>query len=460
MLGWEFPPHISGGLGTACHGLTRALNEAGVEIAFVLPTSVPCSQASHVTLRTPASPAQCSASGTIRRASPAALHSHGRTEMHRVSALLQPYGAPRSFHVPGGGSSSMCQEGGGCGEASQLPRGSFCHGLTGQYQGDLLTQVREYAAMAADLAESEAFDVVHAHDWMTFPAGLAVAGRTGKPLVVHVHSTEFDRSGEHVNQQVYDIERAGMQGAHRVLCVSHFTRRIVVDRYSVSPDKAEVAHNGVDAPGAEGLNFTPIKRREKLVVFLGRITMQKGPEHFLRAAKRVLEKVRDVRFVVAGDGDLFGRAVELAAALGIGRHVTFTGFLNARDVSRLLRMADLYVMPSVSEPFGIAPLEALAHDVPVIVSKQSGVSEVLRHALKVDFWDLDEMANKMVAVLKRPALHQALRENGGIEVRALTWANAARKCMDIYSGLVDRLPRQVSPATSHCREWLAAAGSC
>ena len=460
MLGWEFPPHISGGLGTACHGLTRALNEAGVEVVFVVPTSVPCGQASHVTLRTAESLAQCAASGAMSRASLSAAPGHARTEMHRVAAVLQPYGSPQSFQSLSSRSSvETCREG-RCGEASQLPRGSFCHGPTGQYQGDLLTQVSKYAAMAADLAESEAFDVVHAHDWMTFPAGLAVAGRTGKPLIVHVHSTEFDRSGEHVNQQVYDIERAGMHGADRVLCVSHFTRRTVVDRYAVSPDKAGVAHNGVDPPDAEVLNFTPIKRREKLVVFLGRITTQKGPEYFLRAAKRVLEKVQDIRFVIAGDGDLFGRVVELTAALGIGRHVTFTGFLNARDVSRVLRMADLYVMPSVSEPFGIAPLEALAHDVPVIVSKQSGVSEVLRHALKVDFWDIDEMANKMVAVLKRPALHQALRENGGIEVRALTWANAARKCMDTYYALVGRLQRQVSPDASHCRELLAAAGSC
>ena len=459
MLGWEFPPHISGGLGTACQGLTKALNEAGVEIVFVLPTGVPCGQAGHVLMRTPASLGQRCGPGTTRQASLSDLPGQARTEMHRVAAVLQPYATPQGLQTLSSKSSGeTCREG-RCGEVAQLPRGSFGQGRTGQYQGDLLVQVNKYAAMAVDLAESEAFDVVHAHDWMTFPAGLAVAGRTGKPLVVHVHSTEFDRSGEHVNQQVYDIERAGMQGAHRVLCVSHFTRRIVVDRYGVSPDKAEVAHNGVDAPDAEVLNFTPIKRREKLVVFLGRITMQKGPEHFLRAAKRVLEKVQDVRFVIAGNGDLFGRVVELAAALGIGRHVTFTGFLNGRDVSRLLRMADLYVMPSVSEPFGIAPLEALAHDVPVIVSKQSGVSEVLRHALKVDFWDIDEMANKMVAVLKRPALHQTLRENGGIEVRTLTWANAARKCLDVYGGLVGRR-QQLSPDASYCQETLAMAGSC
>jgi glycosyltransferase involved in cell wall biosynthesis len=262
-----------------------------------------------------------------------------------------------------------------------------------------------------------------------------VAAVTGKPLVAHVHSTEFDRSGENVNQQVYDIERAGLHGADRVVCVSHLTRSLALARYGVPPEKVEVVYNAVDPPKGGDFDVTPIARDEKIVLFLGRITMQKGPEYFLRAAKKVLEKYKKVRFIIAGSGDLIGAAVELTASLGLGRSVTFTGFLRGRDVDRVFRMADLYVMPSVSEPFGIAPLEALSHNVPVIISKQSGVSEVLSHVLKVDFWDVDEMANKILAVLRHPPLQRVLREQGQIELRKLSWRDSAMKCKRIYQQL-------------------------
>jgi len=278
--------------------------------------------------------------------------------------------------------------------------------------------------------------VVHAHDWMTYPAGVAVAAVTGKPLVVHVHSTEFDRSGEHVNQVVYDIEREGMERAHKVITVSHYTRSIVISRYGISPEKVEVVYNGVERNGSWSVGEASIKREEKLVLFLGRITMQKGPEYFLHAAKKVLEVMDNVKFVMAGSGDLMYRSVELAAQLGIGHKVLFTGFLRGDDVRKIYQMADLYVMPSVSEPFGIAPLEALDNDVPVIISKQSGVSEVLRHALKVDFWDVNEMANKIVAVLRYPPLQMTLRNHGNFEVRKLRWKDAARQCASIYEQLL------------------------
>jgi glycosyltransferase involved in cell wall biosynthesis len=309
-------------------------------------------------------------------------------------------------------------------------------GEAADYGGDMYKEIRRYATMAMELAKSEDFDVVHAHDWMTYPAGVAVAAMTGKPLVVHVHSTEFDRSGEHVNQVVYDIEREGMERAAKVITVSHFTRGIVIDRYGISPDKVEVVYNGVERNGQWTVGKTAIRRDEKLVLFLGRITMQKGPEYFLHAAKKVLDVMDNVKFVMAGSGDLMYQSVELAAHLGIGQKVLFTGFLRGDDVGKIYKMADLYVMPSVSEPFGIAPLEALDNDVPVIISKQSGVSEVLKHALKVDFWDVNEMANKIVAVLRYPPLQMTLRNHGNFEVRKLRWKDAAQRCLDVYGDLL------------------------
>ena len=254
----------------------------------------------------------------------------------------------------------------------------------------------------------------------------------GKPLVVHVHSTELDRSGEHVNQMIYDIERAGMEQANKIIAVSHYTRNIVISRYGIPGDKVEVVYNGVESNGAWSLMSTGIESDEKIVLFLGRITMQKGPEYFLRAAKKVADVMDNVKFVMAGSGDMMNRTINMAAELGIGNKVLFTGFLRGDEVRQIYQMADLYVMPSVSEPFGIAPLEAMNHDVPVIISKQSGVSEVLTHALKVDFWDVDEIANKIVAVLKYPPLQMTLREHGNFEVRKLRWSDAAEKCADVY----------------------------
>jgi glycosyltransferase involved in cell wall biosynthesis len=295
-------------------------------------------------------------------------------------------------------------------------------------------EVQRYAELAVRLAANEEFDIIHAHDWMTYPAGVAVARASGKPLIVHVHSTEFDRSGEHVNQVIYDIERMGMHNADKVIAVSYLTRSIIINRYGISGDKVEVVYNGVERNGGSNwpIGDTTIKKDEKIVLFLGRITMQKGPDYFLRAAKKVLEKIDNVRFVMVGSGDLMHRAVEMAAELGIGSKVLFTGFLRGEDVHKIYKMADLYVMPSVSEPFGIAPLEALDNDVPVIISKQSGVSEVLKHALKVDFWDVDEIANKIIAVLKYPPLGITLRSHGNYEVRKLRWKDSATRCAKIY----------------------------
>jgi glycogen(starch) synthase len=421
MLGWEFPPFISGGLGTACYGLTKAMDQLGIHVTFVLPKLVSAQYATHVKLLTPRSRVGAAYSHSEFKnarfcAVPSDMVPYTKPDSHqqRIEEILRQKTGSRTFFSRAG--------------AQGLDAGHYGH--------DMYAEVHRYAAIAAELALGEEFDVIHAHDWMTYPAGIAVAALTGRPLVVHVHSTEFDRSGEHVNQMIYDIERAGMERADKIITVSYFTRNIIISRYGISAGKVEVVYNGVERNGGWSLASTGIRRDEKIVLFLGRITMQKGPEYFLRAAKRVLEVMDNVKFVMAGSGDLMHRAISLAAELGIGHKVLFTGFLRGDEVRQIYRMADLYVMPSVSEPFGIAPLEALEHDVPVIISKQSGVSEVLNHALKVDFWDVNEIANKIVAVLRYPALQMTLRDHGNFEVRKLRWKDSARKCARIYEEML------------------------
>ena len=464
MLGWEFPPHISGGLGTACYGLTRGLDEIGVEVCFVLPTSVPVSAESHVQLRSPADLAG-NGRGDAEDTEALIAKEFQHVRLHRLAAVIQPYGTPetqqkvieelrrRQAEAEAGaeaGAKAAAKAGAEAGakagaeagaedmevHAPEVPAGSFSPVAGTQYDGDLMGQVQRYARLAVELARRERFDIVHAHDWMTFPAGLAVAAATHKPLVVHVHSTEFDRAGDNIDQHIYDIERMGMHGADHVVCVSLMTRSIITRRYELPSKRVDVIYNAVRLPIANNLHMAPIKRHERIVLFLGRLTMQKGPEYFLEAAKKVVEKFQDVRFVLAGSGDMIARCVEDVARLGIGRYVTFTGFLESPDVDRIFSMADLYVMPSVSEPFGIAPLEALSHNVPVIISKQSGVSEVLTHALKVDFWDTDEMANKILAVLRHKPLRKTLRQHGQIELRKFSWRDSATRLNDIYTTLV------------------------
>jgi len=417
MLGWEFPPYISGGLGTACHGLTRAMSDLGTEIVFVLPTANVTESLS----RTTASP------------------QGGQIEFRQIpSAIVSPYAScgrmPSAAQVgrsPGRPLSASGRRG-----DRLLCLGA---GAGGGYGGDLIARITSYAERCVRIARNESFDVIHAHDWVTFPAGLAVAAECGKPLVVHVHSTEFDRSGECVNRPVYEVECAGVHGARAVIAVSHLTKRILVERYGVDPGKVQVIHNGVEPRRA----FTPLPRNgrgEKTVLFLGRITMQKGPAFFVNAAARVREKLDDVRFIMAGWGDMGPQVVEQVAAMGLSRFFRFAGFLRGDEVQEAYRQSDVYVMPSVSEPFGLTALEAIQWGVPVILSKNSGVAEVLPHgALKVDFWDVDGMADRIIAILRHPQLAEALARSAAAEIRCLTWDKAARKCVGVYLEHVEAL---------------------
>jgi len=420
MLGWEFPPFISGGLGTACYGLTKAMDRLGMPVIFVLPRATPtrCAAGSGALAVIGAS-AECCEAG------------FRHIRFRAVPSTLTPYARPGLAAGNGRnrGATALLADG--------MPGDADAGG---NYGPDIGMEVQLYAERVLNVAQAEEFDLIHAHDWMTFPAALALAAHTGKPLIVQVHSTEFDRSGQDVNQYVYDIERYAMWAVDKIIAVSCYTKNIIVHRYGIEPEKVEVVYNGIEHHecGHGTLPQPKQGKPDKVVLFLGRITRQKGPEYFLQAAKKVLEKMEDVKFVMAGDGDLLYRSIELAAELGIGQRVFFTRFLRGSDVDKAYQMADLYVMPSVSEPFGLAPLEALDHNVPVLVSKQSGIAEAFRNALKVDFWDVNEMANKMVAVLRYGPLQETLRTEGRMEAFKFRWEESALRIDEIYHDLLQR----------------------
>lgn len=459
MLGWEFPPFISGGLGTACYGLTKALSQAGHDVTFVLPKVVGAEYTEHVKLLSPQSVSDehpglhevdaGDASSTEKSvgeiASTFAYDGSDAAGFEHVtfkavpSRLFSPYARPEDLKArPGTKPSSgvaALEEGG---DPGAVGHGHVSQGAPGEFDGDMVQEAYRYASFALRLAADQmaqgGFDVVHAHDWMTVPAGIAIAERFNKPLVLHIHSTEYDRAGDFIDGRIADLERNGCQKANRVIAVSKYTRSVIAGRYHVEPDKIDVVYNGIDdqdnVPPSSG--FLPPKNGYHTVLYLGRITMQKGPEYFIKAAKRVLEKLPDTRFVMAGSGDKVHDVIELAAREGVGHRVFFTGFLRGADVDRAFGMADVYVMPSVSEPFGISALEAIRADVPVIVSKQSGVAEVIDSALKVDFWDVHAMAENIIAVLNRPPLASTLKSGADRELKKLSWGEAAARSVASY----------------------------
>ncbi|MCQ2311456.1 MAG: glycosyltransferase family 4 protein [Paludibacteraceae bacterium] len=369
MFGWEFPPHILGGLGTASYGLTRGMaQQEDLEITFVLP----------------------------------------KPWGDEDQSFLRIIGA-NSIDVPGRG----------------------CIEFSGRYPDNLVEEIGNYEAVAAQLAWREQFDIIHSHDWLTYPAGVAVKHITGKPLVIHVHATDFDRSRGNVNPTVYSIERHGMDEADHIMCVSELTRRTVIEKYGQHPNKVSTVHNAVE-PLPNPKEFVKHNRKDKLVTFLGRITMQKGPEYFVEAAARVLEKTDGVRFVMAGNGDMMNKMIDLVAKKGISDKFHFPGFMRGKQVQQLLADSDVYIMPSVSEPFGISPLEAMQVGCPSIISYQSGCAEILHHAIKTDYWDIDAMADAIYSIVKYPAMYQSLSQLGREEVNNIRWYDAGLKVRAIY----------------------------
>ena len=426
MFGWEFPPHIAGGLGTACYGMTRGLARNGVEVVFVMPRAYGDEDQRFVRV------VNASDVETIGTRD----HEFSEELLEKVSFIhidsnMLPYISPEEYAAY----HDEFVRSGRTHEWTDVWKQRYT--FSGKYGANLMEEVARYAMVAAQVAKDleGQFDVIHAHDWLTYFAGIAAKRVSGKPLVVHMHATEFDRSGENINRRVYAIEKAGMQAADRVIAVSELTRRIVICKYGIPADKVVTVHNAVRFGESE--EAAPERAvKDKVVTFLGRITYQKGPDYFVEAAAKVLQRVSDVRFVMAGSGDLMNHVVRRVAQLGIADRFHFTGFLKGGEVQRMFRLSDVYVMPSVSEPFGISPLEAMRSGVPVIISRQSGVAEVLDYAIKVNYWDVDALADAIYGLLTYPALGRMFASKGLEEVTGLKWTNAAAKIKTVYETVV------------------------
>jgi glycosyltransferase involved in cell wall biosynthesis len=407
MLGWEYPPRFVGGLGKASQGIARGLADLGAEVLFVLPR-----------FRAAQGETRLRVSGAREW-----LLEHGapvRTGERRrgprwlgVASSLRPYARPAPEPVRGVGADAP-------GDASAL------------YGSGLGREVTRFAARVAAIAENARADLVHAHDWMTFPAAVEAADRHGLPLFLHVHSTEYDRSGEGANPGIVAIERMACERADHVFAVSDYTRGVLVSRYGIDPGKVGVVYNAPDADALPPPLPFDAGARQPWVVFLGRLTFQKGPDHFLRAAAGVARLDPAARFLVCGSGDMLDDLKRLARELGIAERVEFRGFLTPGAVDRLLARSSLLVMPSVSEPFGLVALEALRAGTPVVLSRQSGVREVLGHSLQVDFWDHGKLADQILAVLRLPVLARQLVEEGRAQLARLSWDESAQCIADAY----------------------------
>ncbi len=423
MFGWEFPPHITGGLGTACYGLTRGLAHVDdLDVLFVVPKAYGDEDQSSIQL-------MGANNVSIRRTKIDFKKLEKEMDYIEVDTHIIPYVDPEEYWKL----SKLKVEG----EKKIVHTNDDGKiDFTGKYGANLMDEISKYALVSSVIAKDNEFDVIHAHDWLAYPAGIAAKEVSGKPLVVHVHATDFDRSGGSVNPAVYEIERRGMHMADKIITVSNLTRNIVIEKYGVEPSKVVTVYNAVEPKDDFEENEIRKNKNEKIVTFLGRITMQKGPEYFIEAAYRVLQKMDNVRFVMAGSGDMMEKMIRRAAALKITDKFHFTGFLKGDDVFKMLRMSDLYVMPSVSEPFGISPLEAMQSNVPVLISYQSGVSEILKYAIKTNFWDVEAMADAIYGVLKYSSLPKMFRHHGKSEVEALKWEDSALRVKEVYDSVV------------------------
>ena len=417
MLGWEFPPHISGGLGTACFGLTKSLSKLGTDITFVLPKVIEGCDVGHLRV--------IGANQLkLKIAESGVLFDGQSLKFIKVDSLLQPYMNSDSYE------DSLEDVRRRQYEILSESLGIFS--MSGNYGPNLMEEVRRFSIVGKYLGMSENFDIIHAHDWMTFLAAIEAKKKSGKPFIAHVHATEFDRSGINVNQDIYDIERAGMHFADRIIAVSNRTKQTIIEKYGVDPEKIDVVHNGILKETQYTRDQITKNLGEKIVLFLGRVTMQKGPEYFVEAARLVLDKLKNVRFVMAGTGDLLPKMIEKVAQLRLADRFHFTGFLGGEKKERMYAMSDLFVMPSVSEPFGLTPVEAMLYNVPVIVSKQSGVSEVLPSAIKVDFWDVNKLASAMIDVLTDPKVAERQVNSIASELQGIDWDESAKKVVEVY----------------------------
>ena len=413
MFGWEFPPHILGGLGTASYGLTKGMWECGdMDITFVIPKPFGDEDKSF---------ARIIGASQVPVAWRDVKWDYVQS---RIGNVMDPelYFRLRD-HIYADFNYMRTNDLG-------------CIEFSGKYPDNLLEEINNYSIMAGVVARTSDFDIIHSHDWLTYPAGIHAKQVTGKPLVIHVHATDYDRSRGNVNPTVFNIERDGMLHADHIITVSELTRRTVIDKYGIDPAKVTTVHNAVVPLSEELLNVQVEKPKDKIVTFLGRIPMQKGPEYFVEAAARVLRLTPNVRFVMAGSGDMMDKMITLAAERGIADRFHFPGFQKGKQVYEMLKASDVYIMPSVSEPFGISPLEAMQMGVPSIISKQSGCAEILDNVLKPDYWDIDAMADAIYSIITYPAMYNQLREDGLKEVNQITWDKAGAKVIKIYKDIL------------------------
>lgn len=458
MFGWEFPPHISGGLGTACQGLTHALHDQQVNILFVVPKLYGDEPSDWISLIN---------ASEVAFDKPRARVLHDKiekqthknlswrvkkedTELQQLTTIEVPsrivaYESPTSktisnsierwnYSIPVKGSNNvMVSHHLDETESNDNVKATFS--FSGSYGPNLLEEVNAYGIIGGEIAKHFTFDIIHCHDWMTYQAGIAAKKASGKPLVVHVHATEFDRAGENVDPYIYSIERLGMEQADRVITVSLWTKKIAIKRYGIPENKIQVVHNGVRLKKTIKVFSFP-RFGSPIITFLGRITHQKGPSFFVEAAQKVVSEFPDAHFIMAGSGDLLPQIMEKVAHLKLSSKFHFTGFLKGDEVDRVWSMTDVYVMPSVSEPFGITPLEAIQQGVPVIVSNQSGVIEVMPHTIKVDFWNIDALAGSICSVIRHKSLSSSLRKNSAEHLKQITWEKSARKTKTIYHELL------------------------
>lgn len=390
MFGWEFPPVISGGLGVASHGIVQALLNQQINILLVLPylhqniskeeKSIDYIEALNYGETT------------------------GKIQIELIDTLLQPY---------------LIQK----------------NGIKQTYGYNLWSEVRQYADHAMRIIHDHSYDIIHAHEWLTILAGIEAKKNSNKTLIFHVHALEHDRNPLYPNMEIQAIEKLGLETADLIIAVSDYTKNNIIEHYHIPAEKIVVVHNGYSENIKPLSNILPTIKRQFTVLFLGRVTEQKGAYYFVKAAEKILLLRKDIDFIIAGDGDQLPYIIEEAARLGISSHVHFTGFLDRVDVKKIYQLSDIYVMPSTSEPFGIVCLEAIAQGVPVIISKQSGVSEVLTHSLKIDYWDTDQLAEKIMALLDYPALKQEMLLNAQQELLHLTWEAAAQKITNHYQEL-------------------------
>lgn len=431
-MGWEFPPLINGGLGVACLGLSQALSKH-VDLQVIVPKSSPDADFDGFKL---------SGLNNLRvedlRPVEGSYHYESFAQIARVPVHLDPYASDEDE-----GERIVVEKDGEAvfSRTTQRQLEQFKSGEL--YGADLGSKVIEFSKVAAKMALLMDFDVIHAHDWMTFLAGVEVKKATGKPLVIHVHASQYDRAGADARGWIFDLEKYGMEEADIVIPVSRYTGQICASHYHVDRAKIRPVHNGADPVK---VFRTPKPFPEKLVLFLGRLTAQKGPEFFLEIAAKVLEKTSNVRFVMAGTGERLKPLTESTAFRGLGGYLHFTGFLNKEKVNELLSMTDVYCMPSVSEPFGLSALEAAQFGIPAVISKQSGVAEVLRGSLKADYWDVDLMAKHIIDLIEDDDLRELVVKQAEKDMAAATWDAAAEKVVAIYEELAGRPPQPPGPS--------------